>query len=311
MANRELDAAISKIVNGFMDLKDVLKQISANTENNTNVQSQSVPELQINENDFETLKAALESDRWPEAVNKSLICDPESETDKVERGKGIIELMIDENLDEGGLKILDFGCGEGHCAQVAGDYNVAKSVGYDIKKYDSWDRFERKENVLITNNYDEVLEHAPYDVIVLFDVIDHVEKESPVDMLKRVNDLLKSGGKIYMRCHPYVSRHATHLYHDLNKAYIHLVFNPDEIRRIIPESKYEESNIGVTYPIRTYNDYVSQAGLKVVTRREIKDNVEPFFKIPKIAERIIANTKMEQFPDFQLSLQFLDYVLTK
>src|SRR4051812_42002173 len=37
---------------------------------------------------FAALKTALLSDKWPEAVNPHLICNPESHDDKVERGRG-------------------------------------------------------------------------------------------------------------------------------------------------------------------------------------------------------------------------------
>ena len=60
------------------------------------------------------------SDRWPEAVNPNLICDINSDEDKSERGRGIIDILIEEDLKD--LKFLDFGCGEGHCPAIATEY---------------------------------------------------------------------------------------------------------------------------------------------------------------------------------------------
>jgi 2-polyprenyl-3-methyl-5-hydroxy-6-metoxy-1,4-benzoquinol methylase len=258
---------------------------------------------------FDQLKDALNSDKWPEAVNPNLICDPASDTDKLERGRGIIELMIEEDLK--GLKFLDYGCGEGHTPFLATEYSTEMSVGYDPKRQDQWTKFEAKPNFLLTDNFEEIQQHAPYDIIVLFDVIDHVKAESPEALLGKVKSLLKDDGKVYMRCHPLTSRHATHLYHELNKAFVHLVFTPEEIQQLVPNAKYVEESIGVKYPLRTYHGYLDAVGLNSVNRRDITEKVEPFFKIPKIAERIIQQGNFSEFPEFQMSLQFVDFVLKK
>lgn len=257
---------------------------------------------------FESLKKALMTDKWPEAVNPNLICQPDNENDKIDRGRGIIELMIEEDLK--GLRFLDFGCGEGHCVYVGAEYEPELAVGYDVKHSESWERFQ-KENTIFTTEFETVVANGPYDVIILFDVLDHVKGEDAVSLLSKAQSLLSDNGKIYMRCHPFISKHGTHLYHELNKAYVHLVFNEEEIKDIIPQSKYAEESIGVIYPIKTYAQYIEEAGLKIITRRDITSKVEPFFKIPKIAERIILNTKTNVFPEFQMSQEFLDYVLKK
>lgn len=258
---------------------------------------------------FDALKSALTSNKWPEAVNPHLICNPQSNEDKIERGRGIIELMISEDLK--GLKFLDYGCGEGHCASLSADYATSVSVGFDTKKYDQWDKFGTKPNLLFTNTFSDVQARGPFDVIVLFDVIDHLTSEDAATVLKKAASVLAPNGKIYLRTHPFISRHGTHLYHDLNKAYAHLVFTPEEIKQIVPDAKYTEPSIGVIAPIVTYNKFITEAGLKISSKREITEKVEPFFKIPRIAERIMKNTGMTGFPEFQMSLQFIDYVLVK
>jgi SAM-dependent methyltransferase len=249
------------------------------------------------------------SPKWPEAVNPNLICNPESFDDKNERGRGIIEMCIEENLKD--LKFLDYGCGEGHCAALSAEYNSTISIGYDPQPKDTWSNYTARNNLLFTSDFNAVKAAGPFDVILLYDVIDHVVGESPEDVLAKVSSLLSPTGKIYMRTHPFISRHGPHLYHDLNKAYIHLVFTPDELRQLIPNSKYREPCIGVTTPIRTYEGFITKAGLKIMNKRDIQEKVEPFFKIPKIAERIMRNLGVNSFPDFQMSLQFIDYILTK
>lgn len=315
MANIEkLNKAVDSVLLSINEFKKALNEYSQENSNtqpaNLATQNNS-PALNdaTSLNDFESLKTALMSDKWPEAVNPNLICNPENEEEKLERGRGIIELIIDEDLKD--LKFLDYGCGEGQSAFVATEYEPAISVGYDIKAKDKWKEFE-KEKLIITDNYDKVVENGPYDVILLFDVIDHISNESPTYLLNKLKDLLTDTGKIYIRCHPFISKHGTHLYHELNKAYVHLVFTNDEIKTILPDSKYQEKNIGVIYPVKTYRGWFKDSDLNVLNERIYEEKPVPaFFKIPKIAERILQNTGTNQFPEFQMGLMFIDYTLSK
>jgi 2-polyprenyl-3-methyl-5-hydroxy-6-metoxy-1,4-benzoquinol methylase len=299
----KVNLLMDKLAQVFQELKTAL-----NDEPATPVVAQSAPTAQPELNNFDRLRQALETDRWPEAVNKNLVCDPNSEIDKMERGRGIVELLVEDNLS--GLKFLDYGCGEGYSAFYASEKNPTISVGYDIKEQ-NWKHFQSKPNLLLTNDRKAVAGNGPYDVILMFDVIDHLDGATPVEILADAASLLSPTGKIYMRTHPYTSRHATHLYHNLNKAFVHLVFTEDELKQIVPDTKHVEKNLGVTTPILSYGKWIEEAKLTVVHRREIKDKVENFFKIPQIAERIMKNTKMTSFPEFQLSIQFIDFILKK
>lgn len=309
MDKAKMQEGIDQIIGGFLKMKQALGN-ETTVDDTLAAQSVSDPSADPSNDldDFEKLKTALESDRWPEAVNKNLVCDPESESDKIERGRGVVDLMIEDALPN--LRFLDFGCGEGHSALYVAEERAALSVGYDIKASDQWAKLPKLENLLLTADFEEVQRRGPYNAILLFDVIDHATHETPQDILKKAASLLADRGRVYLRAHPWTSRHATHLYHDLNKAYIHLIFKEEELDSLV-KPRFREHNIGVKYPLMTYAGYFKAAGLKEVNRREIKEAVEPFFKIPKIAERIMKNTEFNQYPEFQMSLQFIDYVLEK
>ena len=149
-------------------------------------------------NTFDQLKAVLLSDNWPAAVNPALICDPNSEHDKKERGIGIVELIIDQAMTKD-QKFLDYGCGEGHCVLAApNSLGCGLAVGYDPKQH-NW---PSEDKTKFTTSYEEAASLGPYDSILIFDVLDHVENESPVDLLKKAADLLADKGKIYIRTHP-------------------------------------------------------------------------------------------------------------
>lgn len=258
--------------------------------------------LRSGQSPFEILKQHLNSDKWPVAVEPALICNDEEM--KLERGRGIIDLIIQTELKD--KRFLDYGCGEGHVVKVSHEYNPAYAVGYDIKEYPSW---VSSGNTLFTTSFDEVAQRAPYDIILLFDVLDHSITESPVDLLKRVKSLLAPDGTIHMRCHPFTSRHATHAYNDINRGYMHLIFTPEEIQQLIPTSEHMVQNIGVTRPILTYQGFIESAGLKIVNRYDVVEPVSAYFKNVPFAGRIIQQSKFSQFPEFQMSVQFLDYIL--
>lgn len=270
------------------------------------------PSIQPNPNQFAYLKEMMESDKWPVATNPSIICDPESEIDKVERGRGVVELMIEDKSLEG-KKVLEYGCADGYSTAYAvnGSKKAAFGLGYDIKPSETWDKL-RSQNIFYTDKWEEVIQNGPYDAILAFDVIDHLEGETGGDALKKMSSVLSPSGRIYMRTHPWTSRHAIHNYHECNKAYIHLVFTEDELKQLFPNPKFFEHNNGVKWPLATYEQYVRDAGLEFVSEpRKIRDAIEPFFKIPVIAGRIMANTGMNPFPEFQMSLQWIDYILKK
>ena len=259
---------------------------------------------------FQILKDLLESANWPSAVDAALICNKNLEDEKLDRADGILDLVINANLEK--LSFLDYGCGEGHVAFRALTQNPHKSFGYDIEESASWKEFAP---ALFSTNWEEVKKNGPYDVVLLYDVIDHVIDE-PVDNLKRIRSVLAPNAKIFIRCHPWCSRHATHLYQQINKAYLHLVFSEEELDSLgykgIPTKK-------IIHPINTYTDWFKIAGLKIIEKEKItKAPVEEFFiKYPIVRERIKANWKEsyeaelregKKFP-WQLEMQFIDFVL--
>lgn len=259
---------------------------------------------------FDTLKAVLNTDKWPVCANRNLVCDPNNEAAKIQRGRGVVELMVEGDLTN--KKFLDFGCGEGHSAAYAASKSVTLSVGYDITSR-GWES-RTAPNLKLTDKWEEVVANGPYDAILVFDVIDHLVSATAEEVLLKVKSVLADTGRVYLRVHPFMSRHANHTYHDLNKGWIHLVFTEDEMKTLLPDPKHIEPNTGgVKFPLVTYKRYFDHAGLEIADgkTRPVKDTIDPFFKTPAIAQRIAANVGMPNMPDFQMSIAFIDYVLKK
>lgn len=260
--------------------------------------------------DFEVLKAMLNSEEWPEAVFKAHIADDKSEADKQERAMGISEIMLPPY---GGKRFLDFGCGEGHIARYVAK-EAAASVGYDISKGSSPFPWETKdENALLTTDFPKVQSEGPYDLILMYDVFDHCEAD-PVEILRLAKSVLSDDGKIIMRCHPWCGRHGGHLYRHINKAFVHLVFSDEELARLGVPIEY---NRKVLKPLNAYTKAIDGAGLKKSGQPEIdSQEVEDFFhETPIVRDRILKNWKVSAWgqdpPQFQMSQNFVDFVLKK
>jgi 2-polyprenyl-3-methyl-5-hydroxy-6-metoxy-1,4-benzoquinol methylase len=251
----------------------------------------------------------LTSDAWPEAVYDFQIVDDDSEDEKMNRAEGVIDILIQENLEN--KKFLDFGCGEGHMAKYASKDTIF-SVGFDIIKSEKskFDWEKEDEKFLLTTDINKVKEKAPYDIILIYDVLDHAR--NPEDLLNQARELLSQDGNIYLRCHPWCSRHGSHLYRKINKAFVHLVFTEKELEDM--GYKTEEYNNKITAPILSYKEMIEDSKLKIKENYpEIEyQEVEDFFKnSEEIKNRILQQTSRNDFPEFQMSQCFLDYILTK
>jgi 2-polyprenyl-3-methyl-5-hydroxy-6-metoxy-1,4-benzoquinol methylase len=268
----------------------------------------------IDKSDLEVLEDLLRSNKWPKAVDSNLICDVHSQEDKFNRAEGILELVVERPLKD--KSFLDFGCGEGHVAAKAIEQNPVVSVGYDIVKDDNWDDFDKSENLVLTTNLEDIKKNAPFDVILIYDVLDHM-KSNQIKILKDLKDWMKDDGLMYIRFHPFCSRHATHLYQNINKAFVHLIFTEEELKKMKCETPDHAS---VVHPINSYNTWLKEAGLKTVNYNVLREKVEPFFSKNKtIKERMHRNYKNSPdkkiqkgaFPMYQLEQQFLDDVVKK
>ena len=89
-------------------------------------------------------------------------------------------------------KILDVGCGNGYCLAALKETG-AKCVGAELSE--KWARFTMEKTGLPV--YNEPLENFPekdFDIITIFDVIEHIEQ--PVPFITAARNLLKPKGHI-------------------------------------------------------------------------------------------------------------------
>jgi len=300
-----------EIINIINDIKIKLNKISSqlvDVDDNSFVNDNFVENSSFSENEFEILKNLLYSEEWPEAVLDFQIVDENLEEEKMDRAEGIVDILIQEELED--KVILDYGCGEGHIAKHISQQKSKKSIGYDISRTEKskllWE--DESEGYLLTTNFEKVKENAPYDIIIIYDVLDH--SEDPIEILNKASSLLSDNGKIYLRCHPWCGRHGGHLYREINKAFVHIIFSDEELKElgIIDQ----EPNIKVIYPMAQYDRFIKSSNLKTIERDIDTQGVEDFFiKNEIITKRLKKIIDFKGFPTHQLSQCFHDYILGK
>ena len=246
----------------------------------------------------------MEIDCWPEAVSASFTAEA-TDTDQINRANNVLDMILDRPIE--GAHFLDFGCGDGWIAKQAKSRGVTTATGYDIKLSKNWSKLPGPTFTHIFNE----LKRDFYDVIVLYDVLDHAE--DPIDVMDKVKMLVKKNGIIYVRCHPWTAKHATHVFKQgLNKAYIHLYLSYEEIKDITkqpPMYTRIERN-----PIEAYHWWFHNFEIKKET--VIREPVSDFFHVESFKDLIMNeqelqkwNVDIEDFLKF-MEYQFVDYVLT-
>lgn len=126
----------------------------------------------------------------------------------------------------GSEKVLEIGCGVGYGARLIAD--VAKSVdAFDIENNLAveWKKFDKKNL-----NFVEKLPHEKYDVIISFEVIEHIEDHLLDEYFKNILSRLSDDGVAYIstpRAIPFEQR-------SKNRQIEHVYeYSPDEFRNIL------------------------------------------------------------------------------
>lgn len=247
------------------------------------------------------LKSFLYGETWP-AAN-----DPEYEANCDFVKKAFLDSELTNRTISKNEKFLDYGCGNGNCISTIAQNYDCKCFGYDIFQHENWANLE---NINFTNSYEELMSSGPYDVVMINDVLDDVRGESPVVFLNKISSVTSADAEFYVRCCPWISISGNEICTKLNKAFVHLVFTEEELNDIDP--LVSNHRFPITTPIKTYANYFEKSKLKIVYAKKTIINVDQFFKNNFfIRDRIIENTKCKEFPEYQMSIKFIDYLLVK
>lgn len=253
----------------------------------------------------EAIEQLILSDFWPKAVPESLIVRGQEAVSH--RSKSIITSFVG-NLE--GKKFLDFGCGNGGCTATAAmqaDY----AIGYDITETEEW-----VDGINLTTNFNEVKENGPYDVILLYDVFDHIYEDKINSILNQIYSVCHDNTIIKARCHPWTAIHGGHIYENLNRAYAHLFLTDEQLK------KYQTSEVRkITRPMKVYNDAWATANFSVIKSDVHKINWEHAGIGDFFSENDVVMFLNKESPqrllngaDWQktvLPIEFIDFTLKK
>lgn len=260
-----------------------------------------LPTPTVYEEHFTATRSLLDSSDWPAAVPSEFICY-ENEEKMTQRAKSIINLSIAEPLKD--IKFLDFGCGRGHVVAEAADRDAKIAIGYDPKREWKWDS---RPNMVFVHDWSGVNAFGPFDVILMHDVLDHSTID-PVEMLEQARSLVNPYGRIYVKCHPWCSRHGAHLYDKLNKAFLHVAFDEVELERMGGYS-YEPMQ-KVTNVKETYHEWFRKAGFDVTSEIPTVCELEDVFKFKSLAHDRMSKYWREDVDMINnIAFEFIDYVL--
>lgn len=305
----ELLATIEILKNNMEELERKIKLLP-DEDNNPISSPVEIETLSNNQEEQEiaNLRALLNNPEWVEAVPADLICNEKDHDDKIVRGRGIRDIFY-SGYDYTNKKVLDFGTGYAHLTEAINEKNPALVVGYDIENNFQID-LTRQPKIKLTSSWEEVVKNAPYDLVIMYDVFDHLIDESPASVLMKIKDVMSDTSVIRMRCHPFISRHGGHVYNTINKSYIHLVFNERELKLLGHDMKNYPSK-KIIYPMKMYRSAINESKLKIISENVVNEPAEQFFLNGEIAERIKANLQIPNLLIPQMGMQFVDYTLGK
>lgn len=253
---------------------------------------------------------------WPLAVPFHSIVDTNSPTQLESRAMGIVEECIDQEVY--GFSFLDFGCGGGHVASEVQKRGARISVGYDKITDNLWETLPKKDNLVLTDEWQKVIDLSPYDYILAYDVFDHMIDEDIPEKLKNLASLLSHDGRISIRFHPWISRHGTHLYKYINKAFLHLLFDNEQLEKA---GFHQEKIHKVIHPMWSYKGWVDKAGLKIQKENKTLEPVEDFFLKNEIFKEKInkhfINSPLKEYKEGKgdlarvMSFHFVDMILIR
>lgn len=116
--------------------------------------------------------------------------------------------VLDTIQHESDLRILDIGCGPGILLTKLNKYGTAEAIEPKESYFTYGDDIKSQIHRLTFPTESHVLKSEQYDVILLLDVLEHIENESLI--IHEVKRLLKIGGKLIITVPAFMSLWGPH-----------------------------------------------------------------------------------------------------
>lgn len=94
------------------------------------------------------------------------------------------------------IKILDIGCGRGYLLMALQEMGYTNFIGIDIDESQIEGCIKNNvPGILVENSEDFLNQHKnEYDVIILFDVLEHISTDNTISFLANIHSALKTNG---------------------------------------------------------------------------------------------------------------------
>lgn len=189
------------------------------------------------------------------------------------REKSISQHFVDHLLchipDDKNTRILDIGCGYGKNLIELQEYGYQNAVGVDISKQQV--EFAKdlgcknvilKDPILYLDEANEL-----FDVVLLIDLVEHLELEYLIDLLQKIDTKLSPNGCILMQTPNGMSPMSPFIYADLTHV---RAYTPQSLRQLCRLSGLPDPSVYALYPTKAGANRLRRVIWKTVLNPLIK-----------------------------------------
>jgi SAM-dependent methyltransferase len=160
---------------------------------------------------------------WTPSVLPGKEAPSRSEVEQAAVGKNLKPIL--KQVDMAGKVVMELGCGHGWLiASLPETAKAARAIGADVESHTTWHQHGDSRVTFIEGDLSRENLVAPesVDVVISRVTFEHITR--PLQMIQAVFDVLRFGGKLWVRTNLYRGRNASHRYREVFFPWPHLLF---------------------------------------------------------------------------------------
>lgn len=200
--------------------------------------------------------------------------------------KNIVTRTLNKHLSKNINKILEIGCGYGIMTNMLNNYGMVDGIEPYADCYNYL-----KENVkgnFIKKNISDYNTRKKYDVVALFDVLEHIKEESKT--VSKINSLLKPKGKVILTVPAYMFLWSHH--DDTNKHYRR--YTKTSLKKLFEKNGFKIKKISyfntILFPLAFVQKITQNKKSKTYNPNKILNSI--FYTFFNIESSIIPNINL-------------------
>lgn len=162
----------------------------------------------------------------------------------------------------------------------------------------------QESNAFLSKEYKNWNKNDVFDVVLIYDFLDYQKNIN--SLLNKLKQSVHKNTFIYVRCFPWCSRLGCKDSRDINKAFLHLVLNYNDLKKLNINLDF---NHKITYPLITYSDWFFLAGFNIVDRFVAFQEIEPIFiENELISKKMMYSLKCITY-EHSCKVLYIDFLL--